>query len=228
MSQDSLLVAVDIDPLMVQHCGDQVAEKFPQHKVKVMVQDFAQPFEMLRSEITSLEGQVDLIISNYALHWISLKQRSNAVSSVQKLLLPGGQALINEFLKANHSGSCESVEEVQNVLNIQSYEAEEKMWKSEFGKVEFSQVQVSVYPLDWTFKTREEFLFFMKMWRVYQGENKEGYSVESTSLTNIPKLIEKLDIRFHTGCHVKAVREPGNPEDLKTGYYHCVRIAATK
>ena len=215
---------------MVEHCRHQTSKNFPQHHVKSIVQDFAVPFTMFRPEISDLEGKVDLIISNYALHWILPNDRSNAITSIKRLLSPRGMAFINVSLLPSLLEVCNSAEErerLESVLDFPSFQMQEVTWRRGFEMANFSQLQVACLPLSWTFETRQEFLFLMKIRKVFMVHVKASYT-GSIDLNSIFQMIEELCVRYQTQCHEMAVGKLSNPDEVRSVYYRCVAITAMK
>ena len=51
---------------------------------------------------------------------------------------------------------------------------------------------------------------------------------EDVDMNNIFSLDEELCVRYQTECHENATGKPNNPDEVKSVYYRCVRVIATK
>ncbi|OXA47490.1 trans-aconitate 2-methyltransferase [Folsomia candida] len=86
------IFGIDSDPDMVTVCQNSNSTT---GTIKYLCQDISQPWDQLAPELTQLAGQVDLIVSNMTLHWVT--DLDTACKNMETLLKPGGAFYFNIF-----------------------------------------------------------------------------------------------------------------------------------
>lgn len=126
----SRFLSLDIDPVMVQHASQVNSGK----GVEFVVQDFNVPFDNMDPKLQQLENEVDLIWSNYVLHFMKPKNRVQALQAVRRLLKDNGMVYVNIPLTGNllNYWSPERRVALGMLLKIPNNDDQEASWKREF------------------------------------------------------------------------------------------------
>ncbi|OXA49611.1 Malonyl-[acyl-carrier protein] O-methyltransferase [Folsomia candida] len=190
------IIAIDNDPDMVSF---SVKNTTPGNfKIKFLCQDISIPWAQLDPELTRLAGQVDLIFSNYVLHWVI--DIRTACQNLSRLLKQGGLFYFNIFGVKPLS--------IPNFGKYLKQESVEDQLAGIMATLKLNGLQVTrqnMYSYEWHY-TEKDFEVLMPL--MYAMHNVR---IDSTSFTKLDALErDKIRQEIRIGCNEAYLFQVGN------------------
>ncbi|OXA47605.1 malonyl-[acyl-carrier protein] O-methyltransferase [Folsomia candida] len=161
------IFGIDNDPGMIDFAVNN--NPIPE-TIRYVCQDISQPWDQLAPELTRLAGQVDLILSNIALHWVT--DLDTACKNMETLLKPGGAFYFNIFAKKlisfprekqflKQKSVSSQITELECILNRDElrvvFRSELRHNRYQFGAEEFEVLAPIMFKMYYNLINEEEF-----------------------------------------------------------------------
>lgn len=190
---------MDIDQEMVDFANKQSREAGTADRIQYHTQDVSSPWAQWNVNLQGLEGKVDCIFSNYALHWI-LDRTDIVATNMWRLLRPGsGVFACDRLYLGDLREACETEEAKTQLIKQCSFPSEVEffnVWVFSLRAAGFSRFEIEYQePTSWFVEEfyRNDFSTIPLRW--YYHYLKPGLTNDESLKTKIKEIF--LKHRYH-------------------------------
>lgn len=207
------IIGIDIDPEMIKYANEKRIRN-----CQFLVQDLEQPFSNWCNELRKFERKVDIIFSNYALHWI--KNTDFLAQSIKNLLNNQSQSVfVANLLYPGWLQSVGQDEEETNLLNkLLNYPTQEEFinkFTESFQNAGFKWIDVKYEEPICQFDKKFYEEFFIKIpikW--YLGYLNQQTNLDQETGKKLNEIIKNLILKQRICMTIHPSAENGFKEQI--------------